>query len=157
MCEICDGRTFEDMLAGRAARVAEYGYALQGVEALGGAVGWVYTAGLMDSARHPELIMAGVPPDPAASILEAIAESILDGERYDTGERLRLPDGHALRLGAVHPVQYERDTFAIWFGLQRTGAVRSPELAAFQVVPGAGFPGPWRRAQPRLSNPRVRL
>jgi hypothetical protein len=158
---MCDGFSVDDVLALDAAHIAEYGFALQGVVGPGGeddGVGsWVYTVGLLDAAEHPELIVAGASPNTSASVLSALAGAVLEGERFEVGDTIDL-GGAIARVGSVHEIQYELDTFATWHRLKDAGVLRAREVVAVQVtVPYELFPPAGPSSQPVLANPGARV
>jgi hypothetical protein len=158
---MCEGFSLEDVIAMDAAHIERYGYTLIGVAdpARGDddPASWVYTVGLLDRMDHPEFVIAGVPTRTSAPILAALAGDVLDGERFLVGETIDLGDGIA-RVGAVHDVQYELDTFNMWHNLKHAGALQAPELVAVQIVlPAALCPFRERSWQPRLSDPAARV
>ncbi len=161
MCRVCEGFDIDDVLALDAARIAEYGYLLQGVVGPGGehdgCGSWVYTVGLLDAVAHPELIVAGLPPNDGASLLSMLAQSVLDGERYLVGETIDLGCGIA-RVGAVHEIQYELGTFNTLRQLQEIGVLRERELEAVQIVLSPELPAPGRSfVQPLLADRDARV
>lgn len=162
MCRVCEGFTIDDVMALDAVRIAEVGYGIQGVIAPSGdhddGVGaWAYTVGLLDAAGHPEMIIAGVAPDLAASVLSVLAQSALEGERYLVGETIDL-GGPIARVGYVHDVQYELGTFSTWFRLIMAGVLRESTLDAVQIIlPVDGPPFGARSSQPLLSLPEERV
>ena len=157
MCEICDRMTYEEANARQAARIEEHGYTMQFVgDSDDDANGWVYTIGLLDIADHPELILAGVTPRLGAALVGSCASGVLDGECFHVGDRIDFGDAIA-DVGAVHPIQYELDTFASWYRMQERGAVRARDLWAVQIVlPHFGF-GAARSRQPRLDRVHARV
>jgi hypothetical protein len=160
MCSICDGLSFDEVLDDRAELLARNGFALQGVVGPGGVEDpgcWVYTVGLLDRAAHPEMIIAGASLEPSASVLSALAQSVLGGERFLVGETIDLAPGIA-RVGAVHPIQYELGTFNVWTQLQHRGDVRARELSAVQIVlPGELSPFGEASWQPVLADRGARV
>src|SRR5689334_22056542 len=123
MCRICDGLTYEELYAETAAAIASHGYTLIGVEggAEAGRLPWFYTVGLLDAADHAELIIAGVDPKQCVPALNAIASEVLEGNAFGVGETINVGIGVA-RVGAVHPIQYDLDTFNAWHTMQDFGA-----------------------------------
>jgi hypothetical protein len=150
--------SYEDLLAEDAAEVAERGYVIEGVRGDHGAsVSWVYTAGLLDAAGHPELIVAGPQPEACLLVLRALAEDVMDGARFAVGGRIDVGRGLA-RVGRVHPVQYRLDTFNMWHALRAAGALTTRKLKAVQIVlPPEVFCACHRDAQPVLSDPHARV
>jgi hypothetical protein len=156
MCRICEGATWEEVLATDATAIAVDGYALIGVEG-DDHQPWVYTTGLGDSVDHPELVVAGARIETSARIVRWLADSVIEGCHYDVGDSVRTPYG-MVRMGAVASVQYELDTFAEWHRLREAQLLHSPELIALQVILGASF-FCWEHesSQPVLSDPNARV
>ena len=155
---MCEGFSIDDVVALGAAHIAEYGYGIQGVVGPDGADNgfgsWVYTVGLLDAAGHPELIIAGGFPDWSASVLSLLAGSTLAGERYLVDETIDLGDGGVARVGSVHEIQYELDTFNMWHNLKNAGVLHAPELEAVQItVSDVFFPPGQQSLQPSPASP----
>ncbi len=157
MCRVCEGFSIEDVTALDAIRIEEHGWAVQAVSGPGGAdagaQSWTYTVGLLDAADHPELIMAGVEPSVASSILSMLAESVVDGERYLVDETIDLVGAIAV-VGAVHDLQYERDTFSTWYRLKSAEVLHARQLEAVQIkLPIVSPTFGVLLSQPVLANP----
>ena len=147
----------DDVLALDAATIEERGFVLIGVgnghDFDHDFCPWAYTVGLLDAAAHPELIVAGPKHETSQLLLSMLAQSILDGERYEVGDTLELGRG-VTRIGAVHENQYQLETFNMWHNLRAYGAVDAPELEAVQiVVPSGFFCTEHRHSQPLLASP----
>jgi hypothetical protein len=56
MCALCDGKSIEQLWEDFHGFIRRGGWALQGVEVSRHARPWVYTIGLVENYRHPELI-----------------------------------------------------------------------------------------------------
>jgi len=152
----------DDVIALDAAHIAEYGFAIQGVVPPGGADAglgsWVYTVGLLDAVGHPEMIIAGGVPEQTGSVLSLLARSALAGERYRVDETIDLGEGGIARVGSVHEIQYELDTFNTWHNLKSAGVLHAPELDAVQItVSDAFFPPGTRSRQANLADPAARV
>lgn len=161
MCRMCEGFSLEDVLALEEARIAERGYTLVAVASRGDdmddATSWVYTAGLLDAAGHPEMIIAGVPTRTAGRVLSALATAVLDGEWFAVGDTIDLGAGSA-RVGLVHERQYELGTFNMWHNLRSIGALHASELAAVQIIlPDELSPFREQSWQPLLADPNARV
>jgi hypothetical protein len=157
---MCDGQGLEEVLADNAAVLARSGFMLQGVVGPGGIDDpgcWVYTVGLLDSATHPEMIIAGASLNISSSVLSMLAQAAIGGERFAVGETIDLGEGIA-RVGAVHPIHYERDTFNVWHELRQRGDVRARKLSAVQIVlPGELSPFGEASWQPVLADRLARV
>jgi hypothetical protein len=136
MCRVCEGFSIEDVTALDAVRIEENGWVVQAVVGSrgpdDGTESWAYTVGLLDVADHPELIMTGVAPSIASSVLSMLSESVVRGERYLVDETIDLGGAVAV-VGAVHEVQYARDTFSTWYRLRSAGVLHSRLLEAVQI------------------------
>jgi hypothetical protein len=158
---MCEGFSLDDVLALDAARIAEYGFVIIGVTGPEGEddhpAAWAYTVGLLDAADHPEMVIAGVNVETSGSVLSALADSVLGGERYEIGETIDLGRG-AARVGAVNQIQYELDTFNMWHNLQEYGTLQTPQLEAVQIVlPRPFFCAEHRNSQPLLNDASARV
>lgn len=90
------------------AAVAEAGYQIALVPSFGGRCAYGFTIGLSSSYAHPELVVIGLdeaePDGLMHELLEAAADSVADGSRYQAGSTdHRLLDGHTLALRQVTP------------------------------------------------------
>jgi hypothetical protein len=134
MCEICDGRTEQELFERMRARIDDHQWTLQGVEAGPHSAGWVYTIGLIDSYGNPELVISGEDVNHDAALLSEVAERIGRGVRVDVGDVLDV-DGYPVEFGAVHPTYLEQGLCACWTDYYaRIGEVSGP-LRVLQVVP----------------------
>ena len=70
---MCEGFSLDDVLALDAAHIAEYGFINIGVDVEPPAGPWAYPVGLLDTAGHPELIVAGAPLARCGPILATLA------------------------------------------------------------------------------------
>lgn len=160
MCRMCEGFSVEDVLALEAARIDEYGFIVMGVDGTQespSAITWSYTVGLLDAAGHPELIVAGPSVDAGGDLLNRLGRRVLAGARFTVGDRVKVDRSRA-RIGAVHPIQYELDTFNVWHSLRAIGALDAPEVETLQVfAPRGWFCRCHQHAQPDLSDPLARL
>ena len=75
MCWMCDGASYEEVLARMAWIVAEQGWAIQGVERGRIHPPWAYTVGLT-LAGLPELVVTGMPLPRAAELLNGVAAQV---------------------------------------------------------------------------------
>jgi hypothetical protein len=141
--------TIEEVLDLDAQHIATHGYLLQAVgDSADDPNGWVYSVGLVDVADHPELVITGAPSRTGA-LLSTLAEAVLDGDVFSVGDTIVTPEGIA-RVGPVHNVQYDLDTFAHWHRLDEYGAIVALDLSAVQIV----MPG---HHGPTLSDPHARV
>ncbi len=163
MCRMCDGFSLEEVIAEDAAHIDEHGYVIIAVEGRGNHdasyAPWAYTVGLRDRADHPELIVAGLRTDLGGAFLSDIAATVLDDDdRYAVGDSIDLGPAGIATVGAVHPVQYELDTFNMWHNLAAFGAVQTQALEAVQLLLPADLCCPVHRLhQPVLADPRARV
>lgn len=97
------GKAIKGMVA---ENVAEHGWTVMGV---GGDAVWptfAYTIGLTELG-HPELLMIGLPPPQAQSLLNDMGGAIKVGRRYTPGERVPQIISHydVLIRGPINPVR----------------------------------------------------
>jgi hypothetical protein len=152
MCEICDGATYEELFTRYAEIIRTAGFIVITVE---GARGWSYTIGLLDSADHPELIAAGGASAPRARLVHSLATKALGGEHFHAGDTIGLGESGIARVGMVHPIHFELETFAMWQNLADFGAIHRHRPRAVQVLlPGALLDG---AVQPALADPNARV
>jgi hypothetical protein len=152
--------TFEEVLERDAQHLDDYGFFVVAVEPStpdDSSSAWAYTVGLLDSADHPELIVAGGDPIAGGEVLHALAKDVLDGVRLEVGDPIAI--GNRLgSVGAVHPVQYELDTFNTWHAMQEAGYLSTPTLTAVQIKDiHAWFCVHHRHHQADLSRPDARV
>jgi hypothetical protein len=158
---MCDGLSAEEVLAENREMIREFGFMVQGVVNPPGEGGqlveWAYTVGLLDAVGHPELVVVGPQFERSGPLLQWMGRCVLEGERCAAGDRIVLGQDR-LRIGTVHPVQYELTTFNVWYELAEDGAIEPAALEALQVfVPSAWFCSGHRRAQRDLSLPHTRF
>ena len=159
---MCEGQTFGEAVDETAARIAEHGYTLQGVEPSPGHHSWIYSVGLVGNFDHPELIVVGLDVQRAYDVMTCMTDRVVDGKPHGPGDVLcHRHEALHTRVGRVHPRQLRADWFNWWFSYYLTVAADAPELRALQVVwsdahgPGPTVERPWRR-QPLLCVPPVR-
>jgi hypothetical protein len=134
MCEICDGRTEQELFERMRARIDAHQWTLQGVEAGPHSAGWVYTIGLLDGYGNPELVISGEDMHHDAALLAEIGERIERGVRVEAGDVLDL-DGYPVEFETVHPSYLEHGLCACWTDYYaRIGEAPGP-LRVLQVVP----------------------
>jgi hypothetical protein len=156
---MCDGYSLDDVLALQAANLEVEQFLVQPVGSPAGAFedNWAYTIGLIDTADHEELIVAGTSIELGYRLLTALGHAVLGGARFDVGDAIRVGDSaeDVAFVAAVDPVQYDLDTFTGWHNLASYGALRRGPLEALQVV----VPSHWHDVgvQPILSNPSARV
>jgi len=157
MCEICNGKTIEKIIERDARVIAERGYIVEGVDSGREDTSWAYTVGLVDVAQHPELIVAGVEARFAMALVNHLAQWVLDGNRFHVGDEIELAGEDIATIGAVHAVQHELDTFAMWHRLHAAGVVHEPLQACQVVLPIVMFCASHAHTQPVLADPTTRL
>ena len=67
--------------------VEEFGCHIINVREENGVVGWGYTIGVYEATRQPEIIVVGLKPDTAHSVLNECARRSKDGARFEDGHR----------------------------------------------------------------------
>jgi len=118
---------------------------------------WTHTIGLLDSADHPELIVAGAPLARAERLLDSMAKKALRGEHYHAGDTIDLGESLVARVGMVHPIHFELDAFALWQTLADLGAIHRHHPRAVQVLMPPECRDGTRLPQPLLANPNARV
>lgn len=153
MCDICDGKSEDEVRLARAETIATYGWAIQGVEGSRNNAQWAYTIGLVEHYGHPELVITSVGFETAAWILHELVTGISDGQPLQAGGRALVAD-IPLRLVAVHPRQFDHGVFNSWFDQYRAFRDCGMELSALQVLlPAEAFCEFHVHHQPRLDRP----
>jgi hypothetical protein len=151
MCFICDGGTREDLERRITGRIIEKGWSIQGVQRQDGRLDWAYTIGLAQRFGHPELAVTGTCcPGCTTTMLDQAAALVAAGRRLAVGDLLDLSS--PLRVGPVHPQQWDSDRFALWLAYYASRPTEPPREAlqliwveqdgAWQDAPGKAR---WRR------------
>jgi hypothetical protein len=133
MCEICAGKTYDDLYRRIHGSVAAGGWALQGVG--GGTDGrlWVYSIGLIENFGHPELVITDGDTRGSAMLLNQIGDWIAAGDRYPAGSGI-VDDEFTISFGAVHPEVLDAGLCAMWTDYYRWRGWTPGPLEALQVV-----------------------
>jgi hypothetical protein len=116
-------------------KIARYGWVLQGVlPDRKGEYGWSYTVGLEDRDL-PELIVTGLPPQTAHTIISRIIRDCDEGRRAwpSAGDTLGgvLMGDHLLRVVAVEPDIAQAGE---WFAVAHARRASRVGLTALQIV-----------------------
>ena len=130
MCEICDGKTSEQIRRELLARIARHDYTMISVREEWArdrswvAPGFVYSVGLWSFRRVPEVIVVGAPVRHAVELIEKYVELTKAGQRYKPGGPYPdfAPD-FGMMVEQVAPALYPQ-----WFS------------SAFDFYPGGDFP-----------------
>src|SRR5439155_18089211 len=91
MCDICDGKSTEQVRRELLARIARYDYTMVSVheardrDRTWRAPGFVYSIGLWTFHRVPELIVVGAPARQAVALVERYAQLAKAGNRLVPG------------------------------------------------------------------------
>lgn len=113
MCALCDGKSIEQLWEDFHGFIRRGGWALQGVEASRHDRPWVYTIGLVENYRHPELIAVGDDVRAQGSLLNAIGDHVKQGALFVVGDRLDL-GGYEVEFGAVDPSYVSQGLCRSW-------------------------------------------
>lgn len=156
MCDVCDGKTEEQVRREFLARIAQHDYTMVSVreerarDRTWVAPGFVYSVGLWTFRRAPELIVVGAPVRHAVAAIERYAELTESGRRFAPGGPYPgIVPGAAVMLEVVAPALYRQ-----WL------------VSAFDFYPDGGFPvlqliwpdsdgaWPWDRRWERHNTPQ---
>ena len=126
MCWLCEhpGSTPQDYLDHVQALIAQYGFAVQGVERDRARPPWAYTTGLTGLGR-PELVLTGMPLSRAAPLLNDLADHLTHHEPPAPGEQVMLPGGPLTEIVEVAEPAAHLETAVSLYG---------PRIRALQVV-----------------------
>lgn len=163
MCFLCDGGTVEEHRALIGRHIDRHGWAVQHVEADPPNLPWAYTIGLTEQFDHPELVVLGLAPVPAAHLLNAMGLVVAVEHRFDdTAEAyVDLDDESEVLVGLrpVHPKHVVNGLVAAWTDYYRHApGPRRPLPSVLQVVlPDRDHCAVHQRTQPLLDDPTSRL
>ena len=147
---ICEGGTHDEWLFHVHDKIERYGWSATYVEEGAANPAWAYTIGLSGGFDHPELVVVGLKPDEAATILGEIAHRVIEHAEGFMPTTDDIP-ASATRFVEVHPSHWSGNTFAAWHNYYSALRRPLPEQSALQVFV-AGAP-----EHPRLDDPTVRL
>lgn len=116
---------------------------------------FIYTIGLTQTYKHPELILFGLPHDTLISIMNHAVKLIANGERLENGKKyFGFVINFPIRIEKIHESQIQTYLIgASWY-------YKSQEFDALQIVwpdPNGifpnedGFEAQYNKAQPLLS------
>jgi hypothetical protein len=74
---------------------------------------WAYTVGLWLSHHHPELVMAGLPDEHMAIILNSVSDQVADGVPVDVADDIDRICPCTLTIRPVHPSWRRTPMFAL--------------------------------------------
>jgi hypothetical protein len=120
MCLKCQGWTDEEIRQERLRKIERHGWSVTAVTGDGTTTAFAYTVGLTRFHGHPELLVAGLPPDTAGQLLNGLATQIRTGKRYAAGNVLVKSNGHRWQFIPVDdPTQLvdAQETYASEAGL----------------------------------------
>ncbi len=134
-------------------RVAKSGYSCAGGPEPDGP-GFGYSIGFWESAKAPEVILFGMPPELAQDVLFEVYRALRKGE-LTLADQVRWAEEPTLAFRAVHPTQIRRAHFnaAIWYRNHR--GVGRGGLEAVQLVwPDTHGVFPWEEGYDTSYRPR---
>src|SRR5581483_8235974 len=85
MCDICNGKTIDELRQRRTEAIDTYGWAVQYVEGSHCSSPWAYTIGLVESFAHPELVVTSTDFKDALTVLNSLGDLVRQGERLSPG------------------------------------------------------------------------
>jgi hypothetical protein len=135
MCEMCDGRSAEDVRRALQDTIDEHGWVMQHVKASASSRPWTYTIGLVERYDHPEVIIVGGTQARAAKIIHEVVERIeYDSELLVAGDTVPLDCACChLHVGNVHAAHLTSGWFAMWHFVYAVGDKPGPSLRALQL------------------------
>ena len=134
MCDICDGKTYQEAFEELRDRIDAHGWSLQGVEPGVHGPAWVYTIGLIENFGNPELVITGGDIHQNAGLLNELGERIARGLRVDAESVLDL-DGYVVEFENVHASYLSHGLCASWDDCYRRIGAQPGPLRVLQVVP----------------------
>lgn len=133
-CAMCAGGTVDDVMKQVADGVRRYSWHAVGTVTRGGTP-YMYTAGLVHSLGHPEMLVAGLPPEAAHGVLGAAVDKVRESGLLEDG---RLYGG----IAAGFPVRIRKGAGAFSpFRLAVANQFSGRTVPWLQVV----WPDPQRR------------
>jgi hypothetical protein len=128
-----------EVVASLKRRIAREGWAMAGVGTRNAAATYVYTVGLQKTFAHPDLIMFGIAPERAKSVLDIIAKRVKAGEPVHEGVMIlgaaELPlmprTADAARVELLVPAQLARGRYDYVQIVWPDGKERFPWEAGF--------------------------
>jgi hypothetical protein len=137
--------------------IARHGWAIQGVLGCDGAPPYAYTIGLSEFDGHPELMVTGLQPPAAATLLNALGDQVRAGIRLrDRRQCVDLPVWPRLALLEIDPAASED---LMLFANERYQRPDGPPVTGLQVVwsdPGGVLPWEPGWSLPDETQPIVR-
>ncbi|HET8795926.1 MAG TPA: DUF4262 domain-containing protein [Arthrobacter sp.] len=105
MCEICNGKSYRQVVAETKIAVARHGWSMIMVEGDLASPAYGYTVGLTEQ-RHPELLITGRTDSEMADLLTMLTHMVLDhGDELTAGLTLELPKRNVY----LAPMEQPRD------------------------------------------------
>jgi hypothetical protein len=135
MCSICEGQTYEELLRQTDRRINHFGFTMLGIGPGADQPSWIYTVGLTDRYRHPELAVLGEEPDVSFLLLGILAQRVIEGERFSAGEHIHV-DEFCFHFEPVDARIWHGDLFNQWHWYYDWRGTGVPAMAALELVPG---------------------
>ena len=102
MCMMCEGASRDEFQFHLHGLIQSHGWAVIPVVADRVDRSWAYTIGLAGNFEHPELVVAGLAPEPAGRLLNSIGGLVRDGVELRAGEGIVGTGFKKMRLEKVH-------------------------------------------------------
>jgi hypothetical protein len=131
MCMMCNGATLDDFLFHVHGLITRFGWAV--VPVGDGSRAWAYTIGLVE-VNHPELVVMGMPPERAGTLLNSLAARIREGSEFLDGERVAVGTEH-YRIAPVSDRHFMNGRLGMWVNYYGALGPPRPEPRALEVVP----------------------
>jgi hypothetical protein len=140
MCEICDGKTHEEVLTGVHERIQRFGFTMFGVEPDPDHPPWLYTIGLVEHHQHPELCVIGIPVQSGFRLLDTLSHGVLAGDRFEPGHTVMAGDT-LFHVQEVDSRLWQGDMFNQWKEYYAWRGDPVPAQSAVELVLCGGHPG----------------
>lgn len=131
MCMMCNGANLDDFYFHVHGHIDRFGWAV--VPVGDGSRAWAYTIGLVEM-DHPELVVMGMPPERAGTLLNSLAARICDGVKFLDGQRVAFGNKH-YRIATVSDRHFMNGRLGMWVNYYGALGPPRPTPRALEVIP----------------------
>lgn len=132
MCDMCDGKSIEDVLRREAELMERYGWLVQMIEAEQPERSWAYSVGLSANFGRPDLLVRNIDAARAGRMVTIVGEMVAEGGGLDEAELAQ----RGWFLFDVDPATLEPHQVGGWENLAR----RSVRAGDFLEIVSLGRP-----------------